>query len=168
MKILTYEHDEVNLRGTCVPIKKEKPAYLNALINSMIDTMLEGKGVGLAAPQVGVNKRLFVAILDMERIEVFINPVILEHSEEMELDSEGCMSIPGKVGDVPRYKSVKIQYFNGKTMKKETFEGLNARIIQHEYDHLNGVLYIDKAENLRDREIASENTIENNNPALSK
>ena len=150
MNIITEENNL--LRKKSVPILKESPKYMNNLIHNMIDLLIESKGVGLAAPQVGVNKRVFIAVLDLERIEVFVNPVILSCSEEMELDEEGCLSVPGKVGDVLRHKSITIRYFNGKEIKTATFEGLNARIIQHEYDHLNGVLYTDKAEAIRDRE----------------
>lgn len=147
MEIITIENEK-KLRGKCVPIMKEKASYMNNLINSMIKLMIENNGCGMAAPQVGVNKRLFVAILDNERIEVFVNPFILQHSEETEIDTEGCLSIPQMRGDVQRYKTIKIRYFNGQNIVTEEYEGLNARIIQHEYDHLNGILYVDKAKNI--------------------
>lgn len=151
MNIVTIENEKT-LRGKCVPIMKEKPGYLNSLINSMIELMIENNGCGIAAPQVGVNKRLFVAALDGNKCELFVNPVILEHSEEKEVDTEGCLSVPGKCGDVERYKTIKVKYFNGRENVVATYEGMNARIVQHEYDHLSGVLYIDKAENIRDIE----------------
>lgn len=153
MNIVTLEN-ETKLRNKCVPIMKEKADYMNNLINSMVELMINSNGCGIAAPQVGVNKRLFVAVLDYKRIVLFINPTILEHSEETETDTEGCLSVPGMSGEVERYKKIKIRYFNGREIVTEEHEGLNARIIQHEYDHLNGVLYIDKAENIR--EIAKE------------
>ncbi len=149
MNIITI-NNEKKLRCKCMPIMKEKVDYMNNLVNSMINLMVDNKGCGIAAPQVGVNKRLFAAVLDNEKIEVFINPVILEHSEETEVDTEGCLSVPEKCGEVERYKTIKIKYFNGGEIVTENYEGMNARIIQHEYDHLNGVLYIDKAENIRE------------------
>ena len=166
MNIITEENNL--LRKKCVPILKESPKYMNNLINNMIDLLIESKGVGLAAPQVGVNKRIFIAVLDLERIEVFVNPTVLSCSEEMELDEEGCLSIPGKVGDVLRHKTVTVKYFTGREIKTTTFEGLNARIIQHEYDHLNGILYTDKAEAIRDVEQIEESTpIEEPTPTIS-
>lgn len=149
MHIVTIENEKT-LRSKCVPVMKEKPAHMNNLINSMIQLMIDSNGCGIAAPQVGVNKRLFVAVLDGERCELFVNPVILEHSEETEVDTEGCLSVPGKCGDVKRYKKIKIKYFDGKDVITREYEGMNARIVQHEYDHLTGVLYIDKAQNIRD------------------
>lgn len=149
MNIVTIENEK-RLRGQCLPITKEKADYMNNLINSMIRLMIDSNGCGIAAPQVGVNKRLFVVVLDNERIGLFVNPTILEHSEETEIDTEGCLSVPEKCGEVERYKAIKVRYFNGKEIITEEYEGMNARIIQHEYDHLNGVLYIDKAENIRE------------------
>ncbi len=151
MNIVTLENEK-KLRSKCVPIMKEKSDYMNNLISSMIKLMIKNKGCGIAAPQVGVNKRLFVAILDNKRIELFVNPTILDHSEETETDVEGCLSVPEMCGDVERYKTIKIRYFNGREILTEEYEGMNARIILHEYDHLNGILYIDKAENVREVE----------------
>ena len=147
MNIVTNESE---LRGVCQPITNESPKLLNELINGMIKLMIDSNGCGIAAPQVGVNKRLFIAILDNSRIELFVNPTIVSHSEELEVNTEGCLSVPNKHGDVERYLSVKVKYFNGKEQKTESFEEMNARIIQHEYDHLQGVLYIDKATNITD------------------
>jgi len=149
MNIITIENEE-KLRNKCVPIMNETIDYMNHLIHSMIKLMINNNGCGIAAPQVGVHKRLFVAVLDKERIELFINPAILEHSEETEIGTEGCLSIPEKCGDVERYKKIKIKYFDGKENVTKDYEDMNARIIQHEYDHLNGVLYIDKAKDVRE------------------
>jgi peptide deformylase len=150
MNIVTNESE---LRNKCTPIAKETPQYMNSLINGMVKLMIESKGCGIAAPQVGVNKRLFIAVLDNERIELFVNPVILSHSEETEIDTEGCLSVPEKHGEVERYTTIKVKYFNGKEVKTEEYDGMNARIIQHEYDHLQGVLYIDKATNILSNEV---------------
>jgi len=151
--IVTLENDTKDvLRKNCKPVTSGSPRYWNDLINQMANLMVDSGGCGIAAPQVGVNRRLFLAILNGNEIEVFINPVIQKFSEETETKSEGCLSVPGKMGDVKRYKEIEVGYFNGKKYIKQTFSGLNARIIQHEYDHLKGILYTDKAENIRDRE----------------
>lgn len=114
------------------------------LIEDMVDTMFEANGVGLAAPQVGVLKRIFVIdIGDENGTMVFINPEILE-TKGTQCDEEGCLSIPGESNPVERPNYVKIKAFNE---KGEEFilegEELLARAILHENDHLNGVLYVD-------------------------
>lgn len=111
-------------------------------------------GVWLAAPQVGVNKRLIVvSLMKTYEDETFktialINPLITEHSEETCIDAEGCLSVPGETGDVTRWKWVKVSFLDidGKkyTMK---LTDLAARIVQHEIDHLDGILFTDKVEN---------------------
>ncbi len=110
----------------------------------MIDAMHAGNGIGLAGIQVGAEKRLFVVHVAKDNPRVFINPEILETSlEEVEYE-EGCLSIPGVYADVRRSAAVKIQAWNerGRPFKLDA-EGLLARVILHEYDHLNGVLFLD-------------------------
>ena len=116
---------------------------LEVLIEDMVDTMYESNGVGLAAPQVGVLKRVFVIDVG-EGVEVFINPEIIEVSEDTQKDIEGCLSIPGERGYVIRPQRVKVKALTleGKERLVEA-EGLFARAICHENDHLNGQLYID-------------------------
>ena len=116
---------------------------LEVLIKDMVDTMYESNGVGLAAPQVGVLKRVFVIDVG-EGVEVFINPEIIEVSEDTQKDIEGCLSIPGERGYVIRPQRVKVKALTleGKERLVEA-EGLFARAICHENDHLNGQLYID-------------------------
>lgn len=116
---------------------------LEVLIEDMVDTMYESNGVGLAAPQVGVLKRVFVIDVG-EGVEVFINPEIIEMSEDTQKDIEGCLSIPGERGYVIRPQRVKVKTLTleGKERLVEA-EGLFARAICHENDHLNGQLYID-------------------------
>ena len=111
----------------------------------MLDTMYEANGVGLAAPQVGVLKR--VVVIDVgEGPIVMINPVILETSGEQTGD-EGCLSLPGKSGVVTRPDYVKAKAFDEEMQEYEIEgTGLLARAICHECDHLNGVLYVDKVE----------------------
>lgn len=130
---------------------------IRQLVSAMGETMLMHKGVGLAAPQVGESIRLFVMCVERETEEgelvfcktprVFINPVITAVSEESVLGIEGCLSIPGLRGSVYRPKQVSVEAIdiNGEPFT-ETLEGFVARIVMHETDHLNGILYIDKME----------------------
>jgi peptide deformylase len=110
-------------------------------------------GVGLAAPQVGVNKRIIVVSLlrtyddEIYKTIAMINPTILAHSEQVCSDSEGCLSVPGERGDVPRWQWIKLSYLD--ISGRETvvkLVDLPARIVQHEIDHLDGVLFTDKVE----------------------
>lgn len=136
--------DEV-LRKNCKEVTEITRRELT-LIKDMVDTMYEANGVGLAAPQVGILKRIFVVdIGDESGLMVFINPEILETSG-IQCDEEGCLSIPGEAKEVERPNYVKVRAFNE---KGEQFilegEELLARAILHENDHLDGVLYIDRA-----------------------
>ena len=135
--------DEV-LRKKCKPVEKIDER-LKTLISDMIDTLYEADGVGLAAPQVGILKRLFIIdIYDGTGPKVFINPEILEMSGNQEGD-EGCLSLPGESAIVNRPFYVKAKAMNE---KGEEFiveaEELYARAICHQTDHFNGVLYIDR------------------------
>lgn len=120
------------------------------LIEDMFDTMYEANGVGLAAPQVGILKKIFVVDVGDEDGNnvpfVFINPEIIER-EGVQVGFEGCLSVPGKSGKVARAEKVKVRAFNQDMEEFELeAEGFLARAIQHEYDHLNGVVYVDKVE----------------------
>lgn len=120
------------------------------LIEDMFDTMYEANGVGLAAPQVGILKKIFVVDVGDEDGNnvpfVFINPEIIER-EGIQVGFEGCLSVPGKSGKVARAEKVKVKAFNQDMEEFEMeAEGFLARAIQHEYDHLNGVVYVDKVE----------------------
>ena len=120
------------------------------LIEDMFDTMYEANGVGLAAPQVGILKKIFVVDVgdeDGNKVPyVFINPEIVER-EGVQVGFEGCLSVPGKSGKVARAEKVKVKAFNQDMEEFEMeAEGFLARAIQHEYDHLNGVVYVDKVE----------------------
>ncbi len=114
------------------------------LSQAMIEAMHEGNGIGLAGPQVGEMKRLFVCHVQGDIPRVFINPEIVQTSHEQVLMEEGCLSIPGVYADVVRPAQVSIQAWNenGKPFRLDA-EGVLARVIQHEFDHLNGVLFID-------------------------
>jgi len=124
---------------------------LDNLIQSMYKTMDASDGVGLAAPQIGKPLRLFMIdsthFKDYEEVgirQVFINPQIIEEVGEDWAFEEGCLSIPDVREDVIRKSSLKIRYQNQKgEVLEEAFDGMNARVIQHEYDHIEGVLFID-------------------------
>ena len=117
------------------------------LLDDMADTMYNSDGVGLAAPQVGISQRFFVCMADDDVKRVFINPQIIETSSELSDYEEGCLSIPKLYEKITRPVEVTVQALNEKgkpfTLKAD---GLLARIIQHEYDHLDGILYIDRGD----------------------
>ncbi len=131
---------------------------LQTLIDDMVETMRDAPGVGLAAPQVGVGQRLIVIEYAeppeegeeekevKPKLYVMANPEIVKMSEEKVLGVEGCLSIPGLVGEVERYSTVQIKGLNrrGQPMKVKA-EGWLARIFQHEIDHVNGVVFPDRA-----------------------
>ena len=122
---------------------------IRKLAKDMLITMYSAKGIGLAAPQVGVKKRILVIDLNFEdpnaAPNVFINPEIISSSASLDTYEEGCLSIPGVYLNVVRPSSIKLSYRDemGRP-KKMNAEGLMARCIQHEIDHLNGVLFVDK------------------------
>jgi peptide deformylase len=133
---------------------------LHALVDDMVETMRDAPGVGLAAPQIGLSERIIV-IEYFERPEdeeveeapkkvwAVINPEIVKASEEMLMGVEGCLSIPGLIGEVERHMEVQVKGLNrhGKPMKVKA-KGWLARIFQHEIDHLNGVLFTERATRL--------------------
>lgn len=135
--------------------------FLEELIDNMFETMYEAEGVGLAAPQIGKSIRLF--IVDASPFEdeepelkdfkkVFINPIILEEEGQEWNFNEGCLSIPGIREDVKRQPKITIEYYNEKfELIEETYEGIAARIIQHEYDHVEGILFTDLINPLKRR-----------------
>lgn len=143
VEIVTVDSPKAGvLRRRAKPVGRVT-ADMQRLIDRMINAMREAKGVGLAAPQVGVSKRVFVAEVE-ERVHVFIDPQIVKKDGE-EISSEGCLSVPGIVADVPRALQVTVK---GKNRKGRGItiaaEGLLARVIQHEVDHLDGVLFLDR------------------------
>ena len=144
MKVLTLG-DEL-LRQKSLPVEEVTPE-IKALAEEMFATMIEQQGVGLAAPQVGILKRMFVLIADDDVRRVFINPQIIATSTELSEYEEGCLSIPKVYEKITRPVKVTVQALNenGKPFTLEA-DGLLARIIQHEYDHLEGILYIDKGD----------------------
>lgn len=139
-----YTLGEEVLGEKCQPITKFDSG-LRVLVDAMFETMSEADGVGLAAPQVGVPIRLFVINIQGVEKRAYINPQIIETSIETDTAEEGCLSIPGVWHDVQRPARVTIQAqdIEGKVFTVKA-EGLLARAIQHENDHLNGVLFIDR------------------------
>ena len=142
LRQIRYDGDDI-LRKKCRPITEMTPK-IQELIDDMLETMYEAEGVGLAAPQVGILKRLVVIDVGEGPI-VLINPEIVEKSGE-QTGMEGCLSLPGKAGEVTRPNHVVCKAFN-EDMEEITVEGeeLLARAICHELDHLDGILYKDLA-----------------------
>lgn len=143
---------EVTKLGEEVLRKKAEPVAeinneIRALVEDMFETMIDKDGVGLAAPQIGKSLRLFVVIADDDVRRVFINPQIIKTSTEVGEYDEGCLSIPQVYETIVRPLQVTVQAYNekGRPFTLEA-DGLLARIIQHEYDHLDGILYIDRGD----------------------
>lgn len=141
-------------RGLRTPSKRVTKIddELRSLVRKMLQTMYSEDGIGLAAPQIGVNKQLLVIDADPENEEapplVLINPKIVRYSKEMAKGQEGCLSIPGVYLDVIRPAAIEVSFKdeNGKPQKLKA-DDLVARVIQHELDHLEGVLFVDRVEN---------------------
>ncbi len=142
LEIVTLGDDILRKHSALVP---EFNGEIHALIEQMFEAMKVGLGIGLAAVQVGRLYRLFVTHIEGDKPRVFLNPDILETSLEQASIEEGCLSIPGVNADVVRPEAVRVQAW---TEKGRPFaldaEGLLARVIQHEMDHLNGVLFVDR------------------------
>jgi len=144
------EAGDVFLRTKSLAVRPGDPVVVH-LIARMLATVMDEGGVGIAAPQVGVNRRVvLVKRLDREPdmpVEAYLNPAISEFSKETVVDWEGCLSIPAGFGKVRRAESIVIAYDtkNGER-KTENVSGFTARIFQHEIDHLDGILFIDRKE----------------------
>lgn len=126
------------LRKKCKDINPHYPS-LKKMIEDMFETMDKAEGIGLAAPQIGQNVRLF--IIDTK---VFINSKVLKIYGKNSLLQEGCLSIPSLFEEIERPSHIEIEYYDEHWIKhKEILDGLNSRVIQHEYDHIEGKLFID-------------------------
>ena len=146
------------LNKTCKEVK-EVTDRTKDLIDDMFETMYEAQGVGLAAPQIGKNIRLFIVdctpwgeddpeCADYKR--AFINPEIYALSEEKKTYNEGCLSFPGIHADVPRSLAIRMRYMDEDFVEHdEEFHGLKAWVIQHEYDHIEGIVFTDRISPLR-------------------
>lgn len=142
MQVLTLGNEL--LRQKAAKIEKFDDELKN-MAAQMLEIIKQDKGVGIAGPQIGFMKRIFISSIEGDDTRVFINPSILETSQETVKVEEGCLSIPGIYADVIRSKKIKIQAWNekGRAFTLEA-DGLLARVIQHEYDHLEGVLFLDR------------------------
>lgn len=151
IRIIVKEPDPI-LREKSKTVTKFN-AHLHKLLNDMAETMYDAQGVGLAAPQIGILKRVIVLDPgDGSGLIEMVNPEIIEKSGE-QIGPEGCLSIPGLNGDVKRYYKVKVKGMDrdGNEMTIEA-EDFLARIFQHEIDHLDGILFTDIALNMYERE----------------
>lgn len=144
LPILTYPHKNLRLKSKEVNLDELKSKEIQRLIDNMKQTMLEEDGVGLAAPQVDKQLRI-VVVNTQDSVKEFINPKIVKKSWAKNIMEEGCLSVPHVYGLVKRPKRVKVKYLDrqGKQRKLADNEIL-ARVLQHEVDHLDGVLFIDK------------------------
>lgn len=158
MKLPIVAYGDPVLKRKAAEIDENYPE-LDKLIADMFETMYAARGVGLAAPQVGLSIRLFVVDAspfaeDEEGLEdfkkVFINPIILEERGESWAFNEGCLSIPEIREDISRQETIRINYLDENWVEhEEEYSGLAARVIQHEYDHIEGKLFTDKLSPLR-------------------
>jgi peptide deformylase len=152
LKVARMGHPVLRANARAIDRSEIKGAAIQKLIDDMIDTMVEYHGVGLAAPQVHEGVRLFVAALDADTDEgerrepiVIINPEITPVGSEIVEDWEGCLSIPDIRGRVPRARAITVRAFDRKGDRIEiNAHDFAARVIQHETDHLNGVLFFDR------------------------
>ncbi len=136
------------LRKKCREIT-EVNDHIRMTMEDMLDTMRAEMGVGIAGPQVGVMRRMFVAEPEPDRVYFMINPEITE-KEGTQTGDEACLSVPGLCGTVERPERIKITALDLDGNRQEyEFEGFDAVVMCHEYDHLDGVLYTDKATNIR-------------------
>lgn len=146
MKI--YKLGEEILTKKSLPIPQEEiNDDLKKLADEMFETMISANGVGLACPQIGQSRRMFVAIADDDVRRVFINPQIVQTSSDVVPYEEGCLSVPQTYEEIMRPSKVTVQAqdLNGKHFMLEA-DGLLARVIQHEIDHLEGIVFIDRGD----------------------
>lgn len=154
--ILIHPNKQLRVMSKSIPVKEIKSKEMSAFLIDMEETMLEKDGIGLAAPQVGVQKRVIV-VNTKDGVVSLINPKITKSSWRKESEEEGCLSVPGVYGYVKRSVRISVEAYGSKG-EKITFEarGLFARVIQHEVDHLDGVLFIDKAKKSRKINVSEE------------
>ncbi len=146
LRILTGDDNPI-LRARAKPVERVTKD-VQKLLRDMRETMDHAKGVGLAAPQIGVSFRICIATIDGKPTPL-INPKILSKSKESVICEEGCLSLPESWTPVPRAKGIAISYLDAKGKKKERqLSDFNARVVQHELDHLDGKLIVDYAESV--------------------
>ncbi len=137
------------LRGKTKKVPKITKDVLK-LLKDMIDTTVKAKGAGLAAPQVNRMERVCIIMLERKRLVALINPEILWTSEEMDVMEEGCLSLPNVWVDVPRHIDIvlRFQSVDGKKHERK-LSGFDARVVQHEVDHLEGILITDRTKEIK-------------------
>jgi len=148
------------LRKVAVPVTDILSVQTQELINNMLTTVKVAGGVGIAAPQINSSHRIFIMCskpnqrypnAPLMEPTAIINPEILLTGNELEKDWEGCLSVPSLRGLVPRYKNIKVSYYDVQANKHtKEFSGFIARIFQHEIDHLDGLTFIDRVESVKD------------------
>jgi len=152
LRVLKYPHPSLRRENEVIPDEQltGPGCEISKIAKEMFLVMYATNGVGLAAPQVGINKRLMVYNDTGDpkkwmKENIFVNPKIVEYSDAKDIETEGCLSFPDMNGDVQRSKWIKIEAQNlkGKKIKKK-FKGWEARVFQHEYDHLERTVYIDR------------------------
>lgn len=152
-KLKVYEYPHPILKKKALPVEKVDDE-LRKTLDDMLETMYSAVGVGLAAPQVGISKRMLVIDTAHEGEEpqpmFFINPEIIAKSEEKVTCEEGCLSVPEQRAEVERYAYIKVRYldYDGNEQEIESDDFL-AIVLQHEMDHLDGILYIDRISRLK-------------------
>lgn len=145
MRLTILTEGDKKLRKKSVPVNQPFTSELQDFIKDMIETMYQADGVGLAAPQVGHNLRLFV-VASKKGPLVMINPALSKKSLRKQIEEEGCLSVPGVYGLVKRHRSVTVTYLDKRGEKQvQRAEGFFSRVIQHETDHLDGILFIERA-----------------------
>lgn len=148
LKIAKLGHPVLRQRAKEVPVEDIPSPIVQKLIANMKETVLDADGAGLAAPQVHESKRIVLLSIDeYETLQVWINPVITHLSEELLITFEGCLSVPRMRGAVARTSHIRIQGYNERAEPFDIeLEGYSAVVAQHECDHLNGIVYVDRVE----------------------
>ena len=154
-KIVTYGDSGLRIPSQSLTIDN----HADKLIQSLFDTLSQQRGIGLAAPQIGVNQRVFIIDTTLQAKEdksiekfqaAYVNPEIMWFSKKENSFNEGCLSIPTIYENVVRPSSIRVRYLDASFKEtEETLHGIKARIFQHEYDHLEGILFIDHIHFLR-------------------
>lgn len=157
LKIFTVEDakEEKILRKKSIDVTKKElnDKDFHSLLGDLLHTaqtseeQVDVESSGISAPQVGINKNIiYIYNFDTDDFELLLNPTVQNIGGKTDIDLEGCLSVPNIEKKVKRFKKVKVSYMDlDGNMKKRRFDGMNARVVQHEYDHLNGILFIDKA-----------------------
>lgn len=153
MHVSTYGESVLRRKAESVDVIDDQ---IREICRTMVEVMIRENGVGLAAPQIGISKRIFVIDADDE-LHVFINPELVERSDELEETREGCLSVPGVDAPVARSIRAVVEGLNldGERVRLEG-EGLIARAIQHEMDHLDGQLFLDQLSTARRQSLIKE------------